>query len=59
MESGENLPQVGAARVEYVTDPRISELASRMREIDINMVTPLDAHRMLNELIREFSKLED
>lgn len=59
LEQSDAVPQVGAARVEYVVDPRITELMARLRAIDMNAVTPLDAHRMLYELILEISKLED
>ncbi len=59
IEKSDLIPSVSASRVEYVTDPRVSELMSRVSSIDINRLTPLDAQRLLYDLISEISKLEE
>ncbi len=59
LEHSDPLPTVGATRVEYETNPQIAGLLARMRGIDINSLTPLDAQRMLHEIICDITKLED
>ncbi len=59
LERGEGVPSVSASRIEYVTDPRVDELLKRVSSIDINSLTPLDAQRVLYNLISEISNLEE
>jgi len=59
LERGDGVPSVSESRVEYVADPRIAELVKRVASIDINSLTPLDAQRVLYNLISEFSDLEE
>ena len=59
LERGEGVPSVSASRVEYVTNPKVYELVKRVSSIDINSLTPLDAQRVLYNLISEFSNLEE
>ena len=59
LERGEGVPSVSASRVEYVTNPKVDELIKRVSSIDINSLTPLDAQRVLYNLISEFSDLEE
>ena len=59
LERGDNVPTVSRSRVEYVVNPKVEELLKRVTSIDINSLTPLDAQRVLYNLISEISSLEE